>query len=66
MTDRQRTVFFLYGLGLSAASAAPLIAALSKRIRVFGIDLRGSGCAPDVSNGSFDAMANAVLATIKT
>ena len=66
MTDHQRTVFFLQSLGLRAASAAPLVAALGKRFRVVGIDLPGHGGAPDDANGSVDAMANAALATIKT
>ena len=66
MTDHQRTVFFLHGLSLSAASAVPLVATLGIRFRVVGIDLPGRGGAPDGANGSVNAMANAALATIKT
>ena len=66
MIDYQRTVFFLHGLGVSAASSAPLAAALGKRFRVVGIDLPGHGGAPDGANGLVDAIANAALATIET
>ena len=66
MTDHHRTVFFFHGLGLSAASAAPLVEALGKCFRVVGIDLPGHGCTPDGAHGSIDAVANAVPATIET
>ena len=66
MTDHQRTVCFLHGMGLSAASVASLVAALGKRFRVVGINLPDHGGASDGANGSLDAMANAALATIET
>ena len=66
MTDHQRTVFFLHGMGFSAASVAPLVAALGKRFRVVGLNLPGHGGATDGANGSLDAMVNAALATIET
>jgi len=64
VTNHDCTIFFLPGLGFGAASAAPLAAALGDRFRVIGIDLPGHGSAPDVVNGSVNALASAALATI--
>ncbi|RFA09248.1 hypothetical protein B7R54_08430 [Subtercola boreus] len=59
------TLFFLPGLGFSAALAAPLRAALGDRFRVVGIDLPGQAGAPDARDGSLAAMADAALSVIE-
>lgn len=63
--DPDCTVFFLPGLGFSAAAAAPLAGALGDRFRVVGIDLPGQGSAPDASDGSVSAQVDAAVATIE-
>lgn len=64
-TEHVCTVFFLPGLGFSAAAAAPLAAELGDRFRVIGIDLPGQGSAPDAANGSVTAQVDAAVATIE-
>jgi pimeloyl-ACP methyl ester carboxylesterase len=65
VTAPECTVFFLPGLGLDAAAAAPVAAALDDRFRVVPIELPGHGGAPDADDGSVDAQVDAALTTIE-
>ncbi|MBG6055019.1 pimeloyl-ACP methyl ester carboxylesterase [Salinibacterium sp. CAN_S4] len=65
MTGPDCTIFFLHGLGFSAASASPFAAALGDRFRVVDVDLPGHGGAQDAADGSVAAIADAALAAIE-
>ncbi|MDJ1114753.1 alpha/beta fold hydrolase [Microbacterium dauci] len=65
MTAPECTVFFLPGLGLDAAAAAPVAAALDDRFRVVPVELPGHGGAPDADDGSVDAQVDAALTKIQ-
>ena len=64
MTAADCTVFFLPGLGLDAAAAAPVARELDARFRVIAVELPGQGDTADAPDGSVDSQIDAALAVI--
>lgn len=64
MTAADCTVFFLPGLGLDAAAAAPVARELDARFRVIAVELPGQGDTADAPDGSVDSQIDATLAVI--